>query len=84
MSKWLNAVSAVRALLSDTTFLTLTVRPTEPGSLTFVRLRQLLTEQTNPFTFAPVAFVQERLRAHKRHEKTPLRAEFFHFWSIYE
>ena len=37
VSKWLSAVSAVRALLSDTTFPTLTVRPTEPGSLIFVR-----------------------------------------------
>ena len=39
VSKWLSAVFAVRALLSDTTCLTPTVRPTEPGSPTSVRLR---------------------------------------------
>ena len=36
VSKWLSAVSAVRALLSDTTCLTPTARPTEPGSPTSV------------------------------------------------
>ena len=65
MSKWLSAVSAVRALLSDITFLTPTVRPTEPGSPTSVRLRLLLTELTLLFPFAPVAFVLERSSAHK-------------------
>ena len=54
---------AVRALPLDTTFLTLTVRQTELGSLTFVRLRLLLTEQTRPFRFALVAFAPVRLSA---------------------
>ena len=54
---------AVRALFSDITFLTLTVRQTELGSLTFVRLRLLLTEQTRPFRFALVAFAPVRLSA---------------------
>ena len=63
MSKWLNVAFAVRALLLDTTYLTLTVRLTEPGSPTSVRLRQLLTELISPFMFAPVAFVRERLSA---------------------
>ena len=54
---------AVRALFSDITFRTLTVRPTELGSLTFVRLRLLLTEQTRPFRFALVAFAPVRLSA---------------------
>jgi hypothetical protein len=65
VSKWLSAVSAVRALLSDITFPTLTVKPTEPGSLTSVRLRQLLTEPIRPFPFALVAFVPVRLSALK-------------------
>jgi hypothetical protein len=39
VSKWLSAVSAVRALFLDTTYLTPTARPTEPGSPTSVRLR---------------------------------------------
>jgi len=39
VSKWLSAVSAARALPLDITFLTLTARPTEPGSPTFVGLR---------------------------------------------
>jgi len=61
--KWLSVVYAVRALPLDTTFLTLTVRQTELGSLTFVRLRLLLTEQTRPFRFALVAFAPVRLSA---------------------
>jgi hypothetical protein len=76
VSKWLSAVFAVRALPLDTTFLTLTVRPTELGSLTFVRLRPLLTEHTRQFVFAPVAFAPERSSVPK--SKTPLtKAEFF-------
>ena len=63
MLKWLSVVYAVRALPLDTTFLTLTVRQTELGSLTFVRLRLLLTEQTRPFRFALVAFAPVRLSA---------------------
>ena len=63
MLKWLSVVYAVRALFSDITFLTLTVRQTELGSLTFVRLRLLLTEQTRPFRFALVAFAPVRLSA---------------------
>ncbi len=39
VSKWLNAVSAARVLLSDTMCLTPTVRQTELGSPTSVRLR---------------------------------------------
>jgi len=39
VSKWLSAVSAARALPLDITFLTLTARPTEPGSPTFVELK---------------------------------------------
>ena len=65
MSKWLSAVSAVRALFLDTTYLTPTARPTEPGSLTFVELRLLLTEPTLLFMCAPVAFVPERSSALK-------------------
>ena len=65
MSKWLSAVSAARALPSDTTCLTLTARPTEPGSPTFVGLRLKLTAQTLPFTFALVAFVPERSNVRK-------------------
>jgi len=61
--KWLSVVYAVRALFSDITFRTLTVRPTELGSLTFVRLRLLLTEQIRPFRFALVAFAPVRLSA---------------------
>ena len=34
---WQNAISAEKVLFSDTTFPTPTVKPTEPGSLTFVR-----------------------------------------------
>ncbi len=63
MLKWLSVVYAVRALFSDITFRTLTVRPTELGSLTFVRLRLLLTEQIRPFRFALVAFAPVRLSA---------------------
>jgi hypothetical protein len=63
VSKWLNAAFAARVLLSDITFLTPTVKQTELGSLTFVRLRQLLTELILQFPFAPVAFVQARLSA---------------------
>ena len=63
MLKWLSVVYAVRALFSDITFRTLTVRQTELGSLTFVRLRLLLTEQTRPFRFALVAFAPVRLSA---------------------
>ena len=63
MLKWLSVVYAVRALFSDITFLNLTVRQTELGSLTFVRLRLLLTEQTRPFRFALVAFAPVRLSA---------------------
>jgi hypothetical protein len=40
VSKWLSVAFAARVLLSDTTYPTPTVRQTEPGSLTFVRLRQ--------------------------------------------
>ena len=65
MSKWLSVAFAVRALPLDITFPTLTVRPTEPGSPISVRLRQLLTVLTVPFTFTPVAFVPERLSALK-------------------
>ena len=65
VSKWLSAVSAARALPLDITFLTLTARPTEPGSPTFVGLRQLLTAATLPFTFALVAFVPVRLSVPK-------------------
>jgi hypothetical protein len=65
VSKWLSAVSAVRALPLDITFPTLTVKPTEPGSLTSVRLRQLLTEPIRLFPFALVAFVPVRLSALK-------------------
>ena len=60
MLKWLNAVSAARALFSDITYLTPTARPTEPGSPTFVELRLKLTVQTLLFTFALVAFAPER------------------------
>ena len=63
MLKWLNVAFAARALLSDTTCLTLTARQTEPGSPTSARLRQLLTVPISPFTFALVAFVQERSSA---------------------
>ena len=63
MSKWLNVAFAARASLLVTTFLTLTVRPTELGSPISVRLRQSLTVLISPFTFAPVAFVQERSSA---------------------
>ena len=63
MLKWLSVVYAARALFSDITFRTLTVRQTELGSLTFVRLRLLLTEQTRPFRFALVAFAPVRLSA---------------------
>ena len=38
---WQNAKSAERASFSDAPFLTLTVRQTEHGSPTFVRLRPL-------------------------------------------
>ena len=65
MSKWLSVAFAVRALPSDITFPTLTVRPTEPGSPISVRLKQSLTVLIVPFTFVPVAFVQERLSALK-------------------
>ena len=37
VSKWLNAAFAARVLLSDITFLTPTVKQTEPGSPTSVR-----------------------------------------------
>ena len=76
VSKWLSAVSAVRALPSDTMCLTLTVRPTEPGSPTFVELKLKLTALTLPFMFAPVAFAQERLSAFKV-SKTLLKGRVF-------
>ncbi len=41
VSKWLNVAFAVRALFSDITFPTPTVRPTELGSPTSARLRLL-------------------------------------------
>ncbi len=41
VEKWLSVAFAVRALPSDITFPTLTVKQTEPGSLTSVRLRLL-------------------------------------------
>jgi len=65
VSKWLSAASAARAFPSDTTSLTLTARPTEPGSPTFVGLRLKLTAQIQLYTFAPVAFVPERSSARK-------------------
>ena len=65
VSKWLSAVSAARAFLSDTTCLTPTARQTEPGKLTSARLRLWLTAQTLLFTSAPVAFVRERSSALK-------------------
>ena len=77
MSKWLSAVSAVRALFSDTTYLTPTVRPTEPGSLISARLRLSLTEPTLPFPFAPVAFVPERSSALKGLKKLCLNGRVF-------
>ena len=58
--KWLSAVSAVRALPLDTTCLTPTARPIEPGSLISARLRLLSTVLTQLLVFAPVAFVRER------------------------
>ena len=61
MSKWLSVAYAVRALFSDITFPTLTVRPTELGSPTSVRLRLLLTDLIRLFPFAPVAFAPVRL-----------------------
>ncbi len=76
MSKWLNAAFAVRALLSDIMFPTLTVRPTEPGSPTFARLRQLLTVLTVPFMFALVAFVQERSSAPKGQKSSAASGAF--------
>ncbi len=76
VSKWLSAVSAVRALPSDTMCLTLTVRPTEPGSPTFVELKLKLTALTLPFMFAPVAFAQERLSVSKV-SKTLLKGRVF-------
>jgi len=76
VSTWLSVAFAVRALPLDITFPTQTVRPTEPGSPTSARLRQLLTALTAPFTFAPVAFVPERLSVHKG-KKLRKQAEFF-------
>ena len=65
VSKWLSAVFAARALLSDITCLTPTARPTELGSLTSARLRQSSTELTPPFVFAPVAFAPVKLSVRK-------------------
>ena len=77
VSKWLSAVSAVRALPSDTTCLTPTARPTEPGSPISVRLRLLLTELILLFPFAPVAFVPERSSALKGLKKLCLNGRVF-------
>ena len=79
VEKWLSAAFAVRALHSDTTFLTLTVRQTEPGSLTSVRLKRLLTVLTLLLRFAPVAFVPERSSAHKVPKKLCQRDRVFCF-----
>ena len=79
MSKWLSAVSAVRALPLDTMCLTPTARPTEPGSPISVRLRLLLTEPILLFPFAPVAFVPERSSALKGLKKLCFSAEFFNY-----
>ena len=79
MLKWLNVAFAARALLSDTMFPTLTARQTEPGSPTSARLRQLLTVPISPFTFALVAFVQERSSALNGAEKLRRRGGAFSY-----
>ncbi len=79
VQKWLSVAFAVRALLSDTTCLTLTVRQTEPGSPTSARLKRLLTVAILLFRFAPVAFVPERSSAHKVPKNSVGRTEFFYY-----
>ena len=76
VSKWLSAVSAVRALPLDITFLTPTARPTEPGSPTFVELKLKLTALTLPFMFAPVAFAPVRLSVSKVSKTLLMRQSF--------
>ena len=82
MSKWLSAVSAVRALPSDTTCLTPTVRQTEHGSPTSVELRLKLTALTLLVMFAPVAFAQERLSVSKVSKALLKRQSFLIFGSF--
>ena len=54
---WQSAAYARRALPLVTMFLTLTERPTEPGSLTSELLRSLWTASIRPWTFVPVVSV---------------------------
>lgn len=60
---WQNAVSAVRALHSVTTYLTLNVRHPELGSPTSERFALTITEHTKLLAYALVAFVPARLTA---------------------